>query len=124
MATATDKARLQADIGATGTTFTDDELEDIFAVAESAYSDADVVYAYARVIALRRMIAATIPLVAKYKAGESTEDRTPVLQGLQSLLKYYEGELAEAERAAGSGTIRWGRLTRANPRRDREWPET
>lgn len=124
MATAEERDRLRADIGTDGNTFSDAELDAMFTEAASVYADRgdEVVYAYARIIAMRRLIAATIPQVAKYRSGESSEDRTPVLAGQQALLKIYEQAFEDTLQSAGGGALRFARLNRAKPKREREWP--
>lgn len=128
MATQAEKDRLLADVGADANTFTDAELEDIFAVAatENAGRSDAVVYSAARVIAVRRLIAAIVPTIGRYTAGESSEDRSQVLRGLQALLSIYEDAYDKDVRAdlqsGASGGIVFGRLTRAKPKREREWP--
>ncbi len=124
MATETQRQRLLADIGADAEVFTVAELDELFSRAAETYPSGGeaVVFACARVLAVRQLIARLVPQLVKYRQGESTEDRTPVLTGLQAMLKLYEDELSDALNAEQGGTIRWGRLARRNPTRDREFP--
>ncbi len=123
MATATQRTRLRADLGLADdeSVFTDAEVDELFARAGEQYGDPEVVYACARLLGVDQLIARTVPQMTKYRQGESSEDPTPILQGLRGLRALYADALQSAI-AASSGSVRIMGLRR-KPTRLKEYPD-
>lgn len=118
---ATDIERLRSDIGANLTSLPDEEAQAILDEASEKYSDAGSQTAYARVVALRRLLASSAKLTS-YRQNNSQENLSDVFKHVQELLKYWQGELAAAVNAAGvSGAARFGKSS-VKPARIKEYP--
>ncbi|HMN10885.1 MAG TPA: hypothetical protein PKD55_01020 [Bellilinea sp.] len=121
MATATQRARLRADIGADVASLTDIDADDIYAEAGEAYADGDALDAYARVVAIRRLLASSAKL-ASYRQNESMESLSDVFRHLLALLDVWQDVLdTEIKAASASGAARFGGL-RQRPSRIGEYP--
>lgn len=113
--------RLRRDVGANSTALSDGDADDLFDEAGETYSDTASAYAYARVLAIRGLLASSAKLTS-YKQNESSESLSDVFKHLQELLKHWSGEVDEAIRA-NSGAARFGSVRR-KPARVREYPES
>lgn len=120
MATATERSRLRSDIGADVTSLPDVDADAIYTEAAESHSDARVVHAEARVIAIRRLLASSARLTS-YRQNNSTENLSDVFKHLQSLLGLWEGNRDRAVAEAGSGAARFGGV-RPRPAAVREYP--
>lgn len=121
MATATQRERLRADIGADETSLPDADADDIYTEAGERYTDADSIDAYARVVAIRRLMASAAR-ETDYTAGESSEKASQVFAQLRALLPVWEAALNDAVLSAStSGAARFGGMRR-KPKRIREYP--
>lgn len=123
MATATQRSRFRTDLGLADDekVFTDAAIDDLFLRADTVYSNPEIVYAYARLLGVDQLIAKTVPQLTKYKQGESSEDPTPILQGLCALRKIYDDAL-QSTIASASGNVRIMGLRR-KPTRLKEYPD-
>lgn len=120
MATATERSRLRDDIGANSTTLGDSEADDIYTEAGETYTDTASLYAYARVIAIRRLLASSAKLTS-YRQNESQESASDVFKHLKELLSYWQDELTGAVALASGGRARFGK-TQYKPQRIKEYP--
>ena len=121
MPTAIDYQRLRDDIGADATTLSDSEAEALLAEAGETYADERSKAAYARVLAIRRLLASHAKITT-YRQNASSENASDIFKHLKDLLGYWQGELDEAKRATSvSGGARFGRTVRY-PRRIKEHP--
>lgn len=121
MATATQRTRLRADIGATVTSLPDDDADDIFTEAGEEYTDASSIKAYTRVLAIQRLFASAAKL-ADYTQNQSQEKQSQVFDHLKTLLAFWRGKLADATAAASAnGAARFAGMRR-KPKRIKEYP--
>ena len=122
MATASQRSRLRADIGADATSLPDAEADAIYVEAGESYTDADAIKAATRVIAIRRLLASSAKLVS-YRQNNSQESASDVYKHLRDLLDLWQGELDSASAAASTvGVARFGGLRR-KPKHIREYPD-
>ena len=112
--------RLRRDIGANSTSLPDLDAQNLLDEAAESYSDAPTAAAYARVLAIQGLLASSAKLTS-YRQNESQESASDVFRHLSDLLKVWEGKLADAQKAAGSGAARFGR-TGKKPTRIKEYP--
>lgn len=124
MPTQTEIDRLLADLGASADTFESDEITDLFTRAGEDYPAGSqaVIFAAARVYGARQLIAKLTPQLIKYKQGESSEDPTPVLDGLKALLSLYEKALT-ATLGSTQTQVRFAGLRR-KPTYEKEYPDS
>lgn len=120
MTTETQIDRLRADIGADSTTLPSSEADDVFAQAGETYTTAAAIEAYARVIAIQRLLASSAKRTT-YRQNQSSENLSDVFKHLQELLKHWQGELTKAK-ASGQSVASFGR-PRAIPQRIAEFPD-
>lgn len=118
MATDTDRARLLADLGGDG--FTTDELNDLFARAGEVYTDATLIFLYARVLGVDQLLMQAAKAVT-YRQGETTENLSDVAKALEFRRAAYERAL---QAALGSvyPAAAWGG-PRNKPTRLKEYPD-
>jgi hypothetical protein len=123
MATTTQRARFRADLGLDDdeSVFTDAEIDDLFIRAGERYSNPEGVYACARLLGVDQLIARMAPLLVSYRQGESSEDPTPILQGLQALRTLYADALQGTASASGGNARIMG--LRRKPTRIKEYPD-
>lgn len=110
MATATDILRLRADIGATEVSLTDEDAQAIFEEAAEKFTDTQVITAYTRVIALRRIMASSARMVS-YSQNESSVDASDIFNHLQRLLSLWQQELSHAQTVGSIGGSWWATIT-------------
>lgn len=120
MATDSERTRLRADIGANEYSLPDEEADDIFTEAGETYTGTAALNAYARVIALRRLLASSAKLTT-YKQNQTTENLSDVFGHLKELLAHWQGEVTAAT-ATGQSVVKFGR-PRVIPRRIAEFPD-
>lgn len=123
MATQSQIRRLRADIGATTAALSDADATDIFEEAATDYgTDAAVIKAATRVIAIRRIRASAARMVT-YKQNQTTMNASDVFKHLTQLLETWENDLTRAQEAAlASGAVKIGALRQVN--RPTEWPNS
>lgn len=119
MATETQRTRLRADIGANETSLPTTEADDIFSQAGESYTAAAAIEAYARVIAIQRLLASSAKL-ATYRQNQSSENASDVFDHLDKLLTRWEKNLSKAT-TGGQSVVKFGR-TRSIPRSISEYP--
>lgn len=121
MATESQRARLRDDIGADTTSLPDADADSIYTEAGERYTSADSIDAYARVVAIRRLMAVAAKQT-DYSAGESSEKASQMFAHLRALLALWQDTLDAAEKAAStSGAARFG-AKRQKPSRIKEYP--
>lgn len=120
MATDAERDRLRADIGANETSLPDPDADAIFEEAGEKYSVAGQSSAYARVIAIRRILASSARLVS-YRQNNSSENSSDVSKNLQALLKIWQDALEGEINTPTGGRVRIGGL-RQKPKRIKEYP--
>lgn len=111
MATETQRDDFRVDLGDTGDGFTDPEIDRLFARAEAVYSDAALIYAYAKVLGARQLYAQAIKRVT-YKQGDSTENLSDIAKGLKQLEQMYQGELDDLVNSKSSPVKLMGMKTK------------
>jgi hypothetical protein len=119
MATISQIKRLRADLGANETSLPTSEANDIFDEAGESYTAAAGINAYARVIAIRRLMASAAKLTT-YRQNQSSENASDVFKHLKELLTLWEGNLSKI--SAGSQSVVGSGRTRVIPRRIGEFP--
>lgn len=107
-------------MGAGSTSLSDAEAEAVFDEAAETYTVTASAYAYARILAIRGMLASSAKFTS-YKQNASSENASDVFKHLAELLKFWQGELNGAIRAAGNGAVRSGK-TKWKPTRIKEYP--
>jgi hypothetical protein len=122
VASATDIARLRRDVGADENSLPDYDADDIFVEAAETYSNATAAAAYARVLAIQGLLASSAKLT-NYRQNNSSEDASDVFEHLSNLLKLWEQKTADAQKATGSGAMRFG-ATGKKPTRVKEYPDS
>lgn len=123
MATTTERQRLRMDLGLQpddAASLSDDIADDIYAEAGEFYADAGSAYAYARVIAIERLMAQAAPQV-DYTQNESSEKSSQLTTNYQKLLERWQGKLDKAIALASGSTARFGRTQRIPARRRVGW---
>lgn len=101
MADETDYALLREDVGVSSTKLDDTKAAAIFTEAEAKYaSNADAIFAYARVRALEKLWAKSAEEDVDYTQNEESEQLGDRTTNRQKLLTYWQGKLAEATAAA------------------------
>lgn len=121
MATETQRTRLRRDIGATVTSLSDDDADDIYTEAGEEYTDADSIKAYTRVLAIQGLLASSAKL-ADYTQNQSAEKQSQVFDHLMKLLALWEKKLSMATAAASpNGAARFGGMRR-KPKKIKEFP--
>lgn len=122
MASEAQKAALRADTGTDDTSLSDDEIDTIYEGSEELYTAATSIDAYARVVVFRRLMAQAAPRTS-YKQNQSQENLSDLFKHYQSMVAFWQDELATAEvGAAALGAVRMGRTKRV-PSRPKEWPD-
>lgn len=120
VATQTQADRLRDDVGGNVTSMPDSEIDAIWTEAGEYYSTSGPLTAYARVIAIRRLLASSAKL-SSYRQNQSSENLSDVYKALRSLLDIWQDATNEAVALAGSGVARFGR-TGTIPARIKEYP--
>lgn len=121
MATETQRTRLRGDIGANDASLPNTEADDIFTEAGESYTETAAVEAYARVIAIRRLLASAAKM-ATYKQNQSSENVSDVFDHLEKLLDRWEKNLDKAT-SAGQSVVKFGRPKNI-PQRLAEYPNS
>lgn len=121
MATETERQRLRMDLGlqATDTTSLSDATADaIYAEADESYSDTSARNAYARVLALERLMAQAVTQV-DYTQNETQEKSSQIFSHYEATLTRWQKKLEDAIRLASSGVVRLGQTKRIRVCQDR-----
>lgn len=119
MTTETQRVRLRADIGANEASLPTTEANDIFDQAGETYTTTAAIEAYARVIAIQRLLASSAKLTT-YRQNQSSENASDVFNHLDKLLTRWERNLSKAA-AGGQSVVKFGR-TRTIPQPIQEYP--
>lgn len=122
MATTDDYDQLRGDLDLTEAAFDNTEAAQVFARAESEYTDLPTAYAQARVIVLRQLKQAANKRVTT-KRNEATDNLSDYAKQLAADIAYWEKErdrLDEIANKTAGGTMRWGRPV--GRRRVRQFP--
>lgn len=121
MTTSTERTRFWSDTGTSVTVFTADEVDAIFVEAGEIYTDATSIYAYTRVLGLRRLLASAAKLT-DYTQNQSQEKQSQVFDHLRALLTFWQSEANNAVAAAvTTSAARFGGQRR-KPARIIEYP--
>lgn len=122
MASEAQKAALRADTGTDETSLPDDEIDTIYTDSEVLYTASTSIDAHARVVVFRRLMAQAATRTS-YKQNQSQENLSDLFKHYQTMVKFWQDELATAEvDAAALGAVRMGKQKRV-PSRIKEWPD-
>lgn len=122
MATQQDYQRLRLDIGATIDSLDDTEAEDVLTEAAETYSGAHSSHAYARVIAIRRILISSSKMV-NYRQNNTQVNASDIFKNLREMLSIWENVLASSLAADSEhGVVRSGK-TRRVPLPMLEYPD-
>lgn len=121
MASEAQMLALRADTGTDETSLPDDEIDAIYTDSEGLYSATTSIDAYTRVVVFRRLMAQAAPRTS-YKQNQSQENLSDLFKHYQSMVKFWQDELATAEvDAEALGAVRISKMRRV-PTRTKEWP--
>lgn len=122
MASEAQRAALRADTGTDSTSLGDDEIDTIYTDSGALYTATTSIDAYARVVVFRRLMAQAAPRTS-YKQNQSSENTSDLFKHYQSMVAFWQDELATAEvDVAALGAVRISKMRRV-PTRSREWPD-